>query len=148
MKIKDLITVLQTKDENSTVYVATKDGYEQLGRVVDGKYFNTIAISTKVNLTIDQAEQMLYQLASYDNLTEENSQDIARILGEDRVQEILSEIKHYQEQMQQVRTQISEEVDFGDDSDISSEEETCEDCLENNDCEEHDEVTNLEIENN
>jgi len=133
MKIKDLIAVLQTKDENSTVYVATKDGYEQLGRVVDGKYFNTIAISTKVNLTIDQAEQMLYQLASYDNLTEENTQDIARILGEERVNEILSEIKHYQEQMQQVRTQISEEVDFGEEIDEDDTEE--------------DDITNLEVEN-
>jgi hypothetical protein len=148
MKIKDLIAVLQTKDENSTVYVATKDGYEQLGRVVDGKYFNTIAISTKVNLTIDQAEQMLYQLASYDNLTEENTQDIARILGEERVNEILSEIKHYQEQMQQVRTHISEEVDFGEENDASSEEATCEDCLENVGCEEHSDITNLEVENN
>jgi GTP1/Obg family GTP-binding protein len=142
MKIKELIELLQKKDENATVYVATKDGYEQLGRVVDGKYFNTIAIATKVNLTIDQAEQMLYQLASYDNLTEENTQDIARILGQDRVEEILSEIKHYQEQMQQVRTQVSEDVDY------SSEEETCEDCLENNECEEHDEITDLEIEKN
>lgn len=135
MKIKDLIAVLQTKDENSTVYVATKDGYEQLGRVVDGKYFNTIAISTKVNLTIDQAEQMLYQLASYDNLTEENTQDIARILGAERVEEILSEIKHYQEQMKQVRTQISEETVFG-------QEEIDEDDTE------EDDITNLELENN
>lgn len=134
MKIKDLIAVLQTKDENSTVYVATKDGYEQLGRVVDGKYFNTIAISTKVNLTIDQAEQMLYQLASYDNLTEENTQDIARILGENRVNEILSEIKHYQDQMKEVRTQISEEVDFGEEIDEDDTEE--------------DDIINLEVENN
>jgi hypothetical protein len=147
MKIKDLIALLQTKDENANVYIATKDGYEQLGRVMDGKYFNTVAIATKVNLTVDQAEQMLYQLASYDNLTEENTQDIARILGEDRVEEILSEIKHYQQQMQQVRTQISEEVDFGD-SDVSSDEETCQDCLENTDCEEHSDITNLDLENN
>lgn len=135
MKIKELIAVLQSKDENSTVYVATKDGYEQLGRVIDGKYFNTIAIATKVNLTIDQAEQMLYQLASYDNLTEENTQDIARILGAERVEEILSEIKHYQEQMKQVRTQISEETVFGEEE------------IEEDDTDE-DEITNLEIENN
>jgi hypothetical protein len=148
MKIKDLIALLQTKDENANVYIATKDGYEQLGRVMDGKYFNTVAIATKVNLTVDQAEQMLYQLASYDNLTEENTQDIARILGEDRVEEILSEIKHYQQQMQQVRTQISEEVDFGD---VDNSEETCQDCLENVGCEEHeseDELTTLDLENN
>lgn len=114
MKIKELIAVLQTKDENATVYVATATGYEQLGRVSDGKYFNTVAIATKVNLTIDQAEQMLYQLASYDQLTEDNKTDISRVLGEDRVEVILSEIKMYQEQMKQVRTQISEEVDFGE----------------------------------
>jgi hypothetical protein len=136
MKIKDLIALLQTKDENATAYVATKDGYEQIGRVIGGKYFNTIAISTKVNLTIDQAEQMLYQLASYDNLTQENSDDIARILGADRVEEILSEIKHYQEQMQQVRTQISEEVDFGEE--IEDEDDDTDE----------DEISNLEIENN
>jgi hypothetical protein len=135
MKIKELIELLQKKDENATVYVATKDGYEQLGRVIDGKYFNTIAIATKVNLTIDQAEQMLYQLASYDNLTEENTQDIARILGENRVEEILSEIKHYQEQMQQVRTQISEEAVFGEEE-IDEEDE------------DEDDITNLDIQNN
>lgn len=132
MKIKDLIAVLQTKDENATVYVATSTGYEQLGRVMDGKYFNTVAVATKVNLTVDQAEQMLYQLASYDQLTEDNKTDISRVLGEDRVEVILSEIKMYQEQMKQVRTQISEEVDFGEEEfDVSSEEETSQDCLEN-----------------
>jgi hypothetical protein len=114
MKIKELIELLQKRDENSTVYITTKDGYEHLGRVMDGKYFNTVAIATKVNLTIDQAEQMLYQLASYDQLTAENREDISRILGEERVEVIISEIKMYQEQMKQVRTQISEEVDFGD----------------------------------
>lgn len=132
MKIKDLIAVLQSKDENTNVYIATKDGYEQLGRVIDGKYFNTIAIATKVNLTVDQAEQMLYQLASYDNLTEENTQDIARVLGGERVEEILSEIKHYQEKMKEVRTQISEDVDFGEEADEDESEE----------------LTNLDIENN
>lgn len=132
MKIKDLIAVLQSKDENTNVYIATKDGYEQLGRVIDGKYFNTIAIATKVNLTVDQAEQMLYQLASYDNLTEENTQDIARVLGGERVEEILSEIKHYQEKMKEVRTQISEDVDFGEEGDEDESEE----------------LTNLDIENN
>lgn len=135
MKIKELIAVLQTKDENSSLYIATKDGYEQLGRVIDGKYFNTVVIATKVQLTVDQAEQMLYQLASYDNLTEENTQDISRILGAERVEEILSEIKHYQEQMKQVRTQISEETVFG-------EEEIDEDDTE------EDDITNLELENN
>lgn len=121
MKIKDLITLLQTKDENATVYVATATGYEQLGRVMDGKYFNTIALATKIVLTVDQAEQMLYQLASYDNLTEQNKEDITVVLGAGRVEEILSEIKHYQDQMLQVRSQISEEVDF--------EGEGCEDCI-------------------
>lgn len=135
MKIKELIAVLQTKDENSNLYIATKDGYEQLGRVIDGKYFNTVVIATKVQLTVDQAEQMLYQLASYDNLTEENTQDISRVLGAERVEEILSEIKHYQEQMKQVRTQISEETVFG-------EEEIDEDDTE------EDDITNLELENN
>ena len=114
MKIKELIEILGKQDENATIYVATKDGYEQLGRVTSGKYFNTIAIATKVVLTIDQAETMLYQLASYDNLTEENTQDIVRILGQDRVDEIISEIKHYQEEMQKVRTQVDTSVDFGD----------------------------------
>lgn len=134
MKIKELIALLQTKDENSSVYIATKDGYEQLGRVMDGKYFNTIAIATKVNLTVDQAEQMLYQLANYDNLTEENTQDISRVLGADRVEEILSEIRHYQEKMKEVRTQISEDTVFGEEIDEDDEDE--------------DEVTNLELENN
>ena len=114
MKIKDLIVALQQRDENATVYIATKDGYEQLGRIVDGKYFNTVSIATKVSLTIDQAEQMLYQLASYDNLTAENTEDIARILGQDRVDEILSEIKHYQEEMQKVRSQVDTSVTFED----------------------------------
>jgi GTP1/Obg family GTP-binding protein len=130
MKIKDLIAVLQTKDETMTVYVATKDGYEQLGRVQDGKYFNTIAIATKVSLTVDQAEQMLYQLASYDNLSDENTADISRIIGSDRVTEILSEIKHYQQKLQEVRADISEELEFGDDEDSE------------------DEITNLDLENN
>lgn len=128
MKVKDLIELLQKRDETATVYVATKDGYEQLGRVVDGKYFNTVSIATKVSLTIDQAEQMLYQLASYDNLTSENTEDIARILGQDRVDEILSEIKHYQEEMQKVRTQVDTSVSFG-------EEEIENNCCDGEDCE-------------
>jgi hypothetical protein len=121
MKIKDLIAILQTKDENANLYIATSTGYEQLGRVMDGKYFNTVAIATKVNLTIDQAETMLYQLASYDNLTAENTSDIARILGEDRITEILSEIKMYQDKMKEVRTQISEDVDFGEELEVAEE---------------------------
>ena len=128
MKIKDLIALLQTKDENANVYIATKDGYEHLGRVMDGKYFNTVALATKVVLTVDQAEQMLYQLASYDNLTEQNKEDITLVLGASRVEEILSEIKHYQEQMLSVRTQISEETVFGDEDSTTAEiEEEC-DC--------------------
>jgi hypothetical protein len=123
MKTKELIALLQTRDENSTVYIATKDGYEQLGRVTDGKYFNTLALATKVNLTIDQAETMLYQLASYDNLTEENTSDIVRILGQDRVDEIISEIKHYQEEMQKVRTQVDTSVDFGEPEDDEDEDD-------------------------
>jgi hypothetical protein len=138
MKVKDLIAALQTKDENSTIYIATKDGYEQLGRVMDGKYFNTIALATKVILTVDQAEQMLYQLASYDNLTEQNQEDISRVIGADRVEVILSEIKHYQEQMQAVRTQIDETVDFGDIEDLENEED---------DLDDEDDITNLDIEN-
>lgn len=134
MKIKELIALLQARDENSTVYIATKDGYEQLGRVTDGKYFNTLALATKVNLTIDQAETMLYQLASYDNLTEENTSDIVRILGQDRVDEIISEIKHYQEEMQKVRTQVDTSVDFGFNE-------------EDDDEEDEEEVTQLEIDN-
>jgi hypothetical protein len=132
MKTKELIALLQTRDENSTVYIATKDGYEQLGRVTDGKYFNTLALATKVNLTIDQAETMLYQLASYDNLTEENTSDIVRILGQGRVDEIISEIKHYQEEMQKVRTQVDTSVDFGFNEDGDDDE---------------DEITQLEIDN-
>jgi GTP1/Obg family GTP-binding protein len=126
MKIKELIELLQKRDENATVYINTKDGYEQLGRVVDGKYFNTVSIATKVSLTIDQAEQMLYQLASYDNLTPENTDDISRILGQDRVEEILSEIKHYQEEMQKVRSQVDTSVSFGDEDDTE--------CIGNNCC--------------
>ena len=117
MKIKELIALLQTKDEDSTLYIATKDGYEQLGRVMDGKYFNTIALATKVILSVDQAETMLYQLASYDNLTDQNTEDIARILGEERIATIISEIKHYQEEMRKVRTEIDTSVEFGDDED-------------------------------
>lgn len=128
MKIKDLIALLQTKDENSTVYVATATGYEHLGRVMDGKYFNTIALATKVNLTVDQAEQMLYQLASYDNLTSENTEDISRILGSERVDVILSEIKHYQQQMQQVRSQVSTEEIFEEDIENTACSGCCGDC--------------------
>ena len=132
MKIKELIALLQTRDEESTVYIATKDGYESLGRVMDGKYFNTIALATKVVLTVDTAEQMLYQLSSYDNLTEQNKEDISAVLGAERVETILSEIKHYQEEMQKVRTQIDESVDFGE-----TEE----------DDEDEDDITQTEIDN-
>jgi hypothetical protein len=121
MKIKDLIALLQTKDENSNVYIATATGYEHLGRVTDGKYFNTVVLATKVVLTVDQAETMLYQLASYDNLSEQNKEDISRVLGDARVEEILSEIKHYQEQMLAVRSQISEDVDFGEETEVAEE---------------------------
>lgn len=132
MKIKELIALLQTRDEESTVYVATKEGYEQLGRVMDGKYFNTIALATKVVLSVDQAETMLYQLASYDNLTEQNREDISRVLGAERVETILSEIKHYQDEMRKVRTEIDTSVEFGE--------------IEEDDDEE-DDITQIDIDN-
>jgi hypothetical protein len=132
MKIKELIALLQTRDEESTVYVATKEGYEQLGRVMEGKYFNTIALATKVVLSVDQAETMLYQLASYDNLTEQNREDISRVLGAERVETILSEIKHYQDEMRKVRTEIDTSVEFGE--------------IEEDDDEE-DDITQIDIDN-
>jgi hypothetical protein len=141
MKIKDLLSLLETRDPESTVYIATKDGYEHLGRVMDGKYFNTIALATKVILTVDQAEQMLYQLASYDNLTDENTEDITRVLGESRVLEILSEIKAYQQQMQTARSQVSEEFVFEGTDDEFEDLKNCSNC---DDCNHEDGSCSLE----
>lgn len=112
MKVKELIELLNARDQEAEVYILTKDGREQIGRLTSGKYFNTIDLSTKVTLTIDQAEQSLYQLATYDQLTQEAEQDIARVLGEERIAIIKSEIKAFQDEMLKARTQISTEELF------------------------------------
>jgi anti-sigma28 factor (negative regulator of flagellin synthesis) len=115
MKVKDLIALLNTRDQDSDVYILTKDGREQVGRITSGKFFNTIDLATKVNLTVDQAEQSLYQLATYDQLTSETEEDISAVIGKERVEAIKTEIKAFQEEMRKARTQM-------DSQDIFSEE--------------------------
>jgi outer membrane protein assembly factor BamA len=117
MKVKELIALLNTRDENSEVYILTKDGREQVGRITSGKFFNTIDLATKVNLTVDQAEQSLYQLATYDQLTAEAEEDISVVIGKERVNAIKAEIKAFQEEMIKARTQISTESLF-DEADL------------------------------
>jgi hypothetical protein len=116
MKVKDLVALLSTRDQEADLYVLTKDGREQVGRVVSGKFFNTLDISTKVQLTVDQAEQSLYQLATYDQLTTEIEEDIARTIGQDRIDVIKAEIKTFQEEMIKARSQVSSESFFQEDN--------------------------------
>ena len=116
MKVKDLVALLNTRDQESDVYILTKDGREQVGRLTSGKFFNTVDLATKVNLTVDQAEQSLYQLATYDQLTAEAEEDISTVIGKERVDTIKAEIKAFQEEMAKARTQINTEDMFGEEA--------------------------------
>jgi len=119
MKVKDLVALLNTRDQESDVYILTKDGREQVGRLTSGKFFNTVDLATKVTLTVDQAEQSLYQLATYDQLTAEAEEDISTVIGKERVDTIKAEIKAFQEEMAKARTQISTENIFDEVEEIT-----------------------------